>query len=801
MKNYTDYQRQQIAEEEYNSRLKFGQPVTIDEGKTTIGYVAEVEKTGSGFKAYVITDIKLPKDPTQEQLDKVSQVTMLYEGSTASLSSPTKVLDTALDWVVNDLPMAARVLVPDMVPTRGTVQLRKAGDFTNDSMGKYRNAYFDFYGHSLGSMDVQYGITSVEPEYLSRISGAYIYNGPNTYRVLSDQQRENAALLHDRIYNYVDPLDIVGIGYDQKEGAVGQVFRVQTKKSPDGLVGQHMWGGYDYDAYGNMIDKYGFPVHLNPIKPLDINGDGKDDILLNAGKMEPRNLFLSSGSIGLAGSQKIEISPDTLRMLSSNLNLLALTEIPAMIKACQLCQEKNEKIKGDFETRKQKVEESIVQRFKETRLTEVFYRMHESVGQLVSKRSIFEQLASPKMLRNTIPHPAYFSSGAYLELSPYNSTLSHLSSYSQTLSQQASSEQSSGFILINPTPSVLKSSDILEETAKNLKKKSEIIFEGTGLREGKKDGISDSLTEVLNIEQANLAQLSLAVENVSRMTLSLADHFQTMDDWLGSQIQSGGSLEGLTIQNVPRSYQAYLEETGIFDDVKDVLQAFDEQVERKSATYAKDVSTGFSTAFQSVQSSLERWSNQLEDFNQSVSSIKSSFEVDIYIDRKTKVDKGFKMKREYWGNLSRLYDSNLKSSIRTANKEIKPLTEKLVSALEITKTAQSDLQNMKPQLKAIIEEGVYVAFDLDEIVASQKVIQQQTARIGQELSYVIDTLTSQMSGEAISTLSLQLSQVRTLTGFFNQLVGECFGNQDSTLPSMPSGVISPQARNFSLNPS
>ncbi|MGQ7320243.1 hypothetical protein ACTGXJ_08015 [Streptococcus suis] len=133
MKNYTDYQRQQIVEEEYNSRLKFGQPVTIDEGKTTIGYVAEVEKTGSGFKAYVITDIKLPKDPTQEQLDKVSQVTMLYEGSTASFASPQKSLDTMLDWVVNDLPMATRVLVPDVVPTRGTVQLRKAGDFTNVS--------------------------------------------------------------------------------------------------------------------------------------------------------------------------------------------------------------------------------------------------------------------------------------------------------------------------------------------------------------------------------------------------------------------------------------------------------------------------------------------------------------------------------------------------------------------------------------------------------------------------------------------------------------------------------------------
>lgn len=137
MTNYTDQQRELITRAEYKD-YQYGEEVVNasehgQRGKLTIGYVAEVEQTGSGFKAYVITDIKLPKNPTQEQLDKVSQVTMLYEGSTASFASPQKSLVTMLDWVVNDLPMAARVLVPDMVPTRGTVLLRKAEDFTNVS--------------------------------------------------------------------------------------------------------------------------------------------------------------------------------------------------------------------------------------------------------------------------------------------------------------------------------------------------------------------------------------------------------------------------------------------------------------------------------------------------------------------------------------------------------------------------------------------------------------------------------------------------------------------------------------------
>ncbi|MBF0819818.1 hypothetical protein [Streptococcus acidominimus] len=56
MSSYTDYQRQQIANEEYNLSLREGEPVTIDRGKTTIGYVSEIEDTASGFQAYVVTE-------------------------------------------------------------------------------------------------------------------------------------------------------------------------------------------------------------------------------------------------------------------------------------------------------------------------------------------------------------------------------------------------------------------------------------------------------------------------------------------------------------------------------------------------------------------------------------------------------------------------------------------------------------------------------------------------------------------------------------------------------------------------
>lgn len=801
---YSDYQNMLIAQQEYNDDLSVGVPVKIGSrtDKVTIGYVSEIEDTASGFQAYVVTDVKLPENPSQTDYDKVKHVTMLYRGSSGFNEFVEKPWDVTADWLANDALMALRILVPDMVPTRGTSQLRKAADFGNASLAKYGNATFSFYAHSLGSMGVQYTVTSLQEEYLDRVSGVYVYNGPNIYRTMDEEQRRKEEILHNRIFNYVDPLDIVGLGYNQKEGAVGQVILFNSQKSSEGLIGQHMWGGYDYDSNGNLIDKYGLVVDRQNYRAgVDIDGDGVEDIHLDPDKIDPRNLFLASGKLDQAGGQTIKVNPDSLRILSSNLRMLALTDIPAMIRVCQLCQEKNATIQGDFETRKQKVEESIVQRFKGTRLTEVFYRLHDSLGQLLNKKTIFEDLSSPRTLTNTFSDPAYIESGAYLELSAYNSMLSRLAENSRHMAQQLNDEKRGGFqngSPINPTPTALKSSMVLEDTAVRLKKKSESIFEGTGLREGKTDGISQSITEVLEVEQKNLKELQTAVENVSRLTLSLANNFKAMDDWLQGQLSSGSSMEGFSVQHVPVSYQLYLEESAIFDDVKDVLQAFDQQVEERSNQYAKEVAVAFSEAFQQVQYSLERWTEQLLSYQHTVDAVQATFDIRIYVDKKEMVDDKARVTRTYWGQLVELYDSTTSAAILSAQQELPPLTDNVIGALEVIRSAKSDLQNLKPQIKAVIEEGVYTAFDLDEIVASHKIIQSYSSRIIQELDYVITTISSQMTGQAITSLSEQLRKVHQLTSYFNQMVGDCFGDQDGG-ETLPSGVLESKTYQFSLN--
>ena len=64
-------------------------------------------------------------------------------------------------------------------------------------------------------MDAQFALANVT-DY-SRIKSANIYNGPNIYSTLTEEQKINVSALYDKINNYVDSRDLVGLGYKKGE--------------------------------------------------------------------------------------------------------------------------------------------------------------------------------------------------------------------------------------------------------------------------------------------------------------------------------------------------------------------------------------------------------------------------------------------------------------------------------------------------------------------------------------------------------------------------------------------------------
>lgn len=253
-KVYTDDERVQIAKKEYDD-LNVNDPITINNGKT-IGYVSKViDKKDTGEQAFVITD----GDPRIQKPKEVKNVTILYQGSMGldkTLKHPGKVKK---DWWDNNKPLAGNVLkgLEDPAATfEPTQQMKSTGKSLNKLMDTYINATFDVYGHSQASSNVQYGLGTLDSQdKIDRINGAFVYQGPNAYSMLTKEQRKTVEQLKDRIFNFVDEKDAVPIGYRLPEIGqtnpfhVGTLIFVDSKKAS--LSKQHMWGGYDFKE-GNL---------------------------------------------------------------------------------------------------------------------------------------------------------------------------------------------------------------------------------------------------------------------------------------------------------------------------------------------------------------------------------------------------------------------------------------------------------------------------------------------------------------------------------------------------------------------
>ena len=264
---YTDKEKSDISWQEY-SKFNVGEDVLIGKGKQErrIGYVSEVfgqapEKDMvtspqdlearilgalNGLNGYIVTDKKITQETRPEDVQKV---TILFEGSEAKFDQNFR--GAVDDWVLTDAPTALQISMAKRlgIKTGKIPQLDAASKEVKAAMDRYPNARFKFYAHSLGGLNLQASLGSLEDKYLNRVDGAYIYEAPNLYPLLSDEEKKQVDKIKYKIYNYIDKRDIVTWEHSKEgnEGVVGTLVRIDSKDVGD-LGKQHMWGGYDYKA-------------------------------------------------------------------------------------------------------------------------------------------------------------------------------------------------------------------------------------------------------------------------------------------------------------------------------------------------------------------------------------------------------------------------------------------------------------------------------------------------------------------------------------------------------------------------
>ena len=272
MPDYSEKQRMEITNEGYKDESwKTGHPFSIDHYKTKLGTVTRVVRGRDGVKGDNPSglDALVVKDP------KTKTIRVIYQGSRGNML-------LSKDWTMNDWLMAGRIMgsspspppvpdrpcppllniltrpsMPDLRPPWVTGQLKDASRLLRKTLKDNPGYSVEVYGHSRGSMDGQYAVSSLDEAEAKRIKGAWLYEGPNIYPALNEGQKRRARSYGSRVKNYVDSQDLVPIGYGDDKQAVGQVRHVESTdaggSNPMDHIGKrHSWGGYQWASDGSL---------------------------------------------------------------------------------------------------------------------------------------------------------------------------------------------------------------------------------------------------------------------------------------------------------------------------------------------------------------------------------------------------------------------------------------------------------------------------------------------------------------------------------------------------------------------
>ena len=795
---YSDETNMNIAKEEYKDRPSGY--ILKTEDNEYVGTLSDANdnRSNNGEQIYTYTktsgsnEVVSPDAPLSER-EKVEEITILYRGSTA----PGKGADNAdakRDWLDNDAPMAKKIMLGEK---GATGQLEASSDYLKEMMEKYPNAKINIYGHSLGSMDAQYALANVT-DY-SRIKSANIYNGPNIYSTLTEEQKINVSALYDKINNYVDSRDLVGLGYNKGEGTVGKTYNFSGESSGFNKVDQHMWGGYRFDDNGNLIDEKGKRVKawnkpdeikklqaeakdkvrdaaINKVQGLsvDVDRDGKLDAQFGKDKLLTTELMPGSGA-----GKDIVINFSSLQGLSKNLQGL-LEDIKQIRELLTKSTTTNSTVESRKANRTETLEQSIVSYLEQINLIKSIKNLDNFYTKLEGKEKLFSEIANYSTYQFSRQFDWFgfsgfktwcYRSGASWDYGIVTKLLDSLSkkaretwdTINKIIVVPGIGPGGTGIIQLNTKTGIAQKG---EATINSFKKSIGDTLKGEGIRSAFDDGIANPLSDVLKVELTNVNKMEECINSMIGSVNALAESHRNNDatieqNWRSNQDVMGGYEVG----SIPTDFDTFVKKSNLFDDLE-VLKAFDQQVDNTTKSLGDSMITAFSGYLTESKSSVDATHSGLNDTESAASDVIAEFATEICYKVKLSIN--------FYNTVEACI--SIASSIKEIKSFIDNIEQEYQETIQTIFNTGNSLPSLKTQLRSYLEDAIYNYSTLSDVVKGQRVIASIMNRIyTQALGFL--RLVNENKGKSIEALAKRMGEMGTVASHISQVVEQCFGSK------------------------
>ena len=457
----------------------------------------------NGMQAMAVAPIGVDGQPDY------SQITITYAGTNFD-----DIRDRATDIQMIGFGNTDRMDYVDS-NNRGKVvesQAVSALRFAEEVRKQFRNSQITTTGHSLGESLAIYVALKNGWDNMGS-------HGPDIHNMISLEEIEYMRAHPEQFKNYRANYDYIG-------GITGNATVTGIHLDYGFAPYTHNLTYWQFNQFQQIVYGNGDVVWGSAKKDIDIDGDGTVDFHVKGIDSKPRDL-LSADENWISSGDKIQVNPGILRSLQSNLEK-RIVDLSYIQKILDASSKKNHQISETFDKRKEKVTESIKNVFKEAGLASVLFKLQDSVGMIMKNHGVLEEgmtYSELEMYHFNSRQTPLLNDGE-LNATVCNTQLATLRYACDPLVERVNKEKTwtISSLLSGGTPTLMRSWEVIEEETQTLLKKSDELFEGEGLREGKKDGISESLATVLEVIMRNTDELAHCIFNITELIGGIADN-------------------------------------------------------------------------------------------------------------------------------------------------------------------------------------------------------------------------------------------------------------------------------------